>query len=187
MTEGKIILVTGGARSGKSGFGEGLLKEMGSEVLYVATAKAFDDEMRERIKKHQQSRPQEWVTYEGYRDFRQHLGGKLHPYRGLILDCVTIMITNLMMELESDWDQISAQRIDEVEKEIFAQIQELVALLKETPLTAVLVTNEVGLGIVPGNPMSRAFRDIAGRMNQYLAREADEVYFTVSGIPMKIK
>lgn len=184
---GNLILVTGGARSGKSTFAEGLLRELGDEVLYVATAKAFDQEMQDRIKKHQASRPQGWQTLEAYRELDRALALSGTCMKGIILDCVTIMITNLMMDYEPHWDKVKPLRINEIEGKIMDQFVRVVEYTKNTDATVVLVTNEVGFGIVPGYPMARAFRDIAGRVNQYLASQAHEVYLTVCGLPLKIK
>lgn len=183
----KLIFVTGGARSGKSSFAEGLLKELGSDVVYLATAKALDEEMAARIKKHQSSRPKEWTTYEGYENLHLALPALMAGKAGLLLDCVTIMITNLIMDRQANWEQVAEAVREQIEGEVMEQFQLLVGALKELPGTAILVSNELGMGLVPAYPLSRFFRDVAGRVNQYLAREAQEVYFTVSGIPMKLK
>lgn len=183
---GNFTLVTGGARSGKSTFGEGLLRECTNPVLYIATAKAFDQEMEDRIIKHRQSRPREWHTLEAYCNLDEELTSRA-PYKGVILDCVTIMITNLMMDHGQDWDSLDMARINEIEGKIMDQFYRLVSSIHRMDARVVLITNEVGFGIVPGFPMARAFRDIAGRVNQYLAAQAQEVYLTVCGIPLKIK
>lgn len=187
MKKGSLTLVTGGVRSGKSSFAEGLLMDLENSVLYIATAKAFDKEMEERIKIHQLSRPREWTTHEGYRNLHKELRDKAPQYRGVLLDCVTIMLTNLMLEYDVNWDTVETSKVKEIEGEITEQFQLLIKMLQSIEAKVVLVTNEVGFGIVPEYPMARIFRDIAGRINQYLAREADEVFLTVCGISMKIK
>ncbi|SCY94740.1 bifunctional adenosylcobinamide kinase/adenosylcobinamide-phosphate guanylyltransferase [Alkaliphilus peptidifermentans] len=187
MKNQSIILITGGARSGKSSFAEETLKDIEGKVLYIATAQAYDDEMKDRIEKHKQRRYPHWITYEGY----QKLHGVIEDYqsdvKGILLDCVTLLITNLMLENNTDWDSITPNEINQIEESIMGEMKKLVNIIKEVPLKTVLVTNEVGLGIVPEYKMARVFRDMAGRINQYLAREANEVYFVVSGIPWKLK
>jgi len=184
---GKLIFVTGGARSGKSRFAEELLDGI-DDVLYIATAVAFDDEMRERIKLHRERRNPLWKTVEGYREtgfvINEHSSGSL----ALLLDCITVLVTNLMLSDQSiDWDQISTSEIDDIEENINFEIDKLLEAVRSFKGTAVVVSNEVGMGIVPAAPLSRHFRDIAGRVNQRIAASADDVYFTVSGIPLKIK
>ncbi|WP_129596151.1 bifunctional adenosylcobinamide kinase/adenosylcobinamide-phosphate guanylyltransferase [Anaerophilus nitritogenes] len=185
--EGKITLVTGGARSGKSSYAENLAKTSKGLVAYLATAIAFDEGMKDRIKKHRDLRPSEWTTYEGYKDLYKIIGEIGTKHKTILLDCVTIMTTNLMFECEEDWENISHEKIDEVENYIQDQMIKLIEEIKKNNIWGIMVTNEVGMGIVPENRMSRIFRDIAGRINQMIAKKADEVYFTVSGIPMKIK
>ncbi|MBM7614416.1 bifunctional adenosylcobinamide kinase/adenosylcobinamide-phosphate guanylyltransferase [Alkaliphilus hydrothermalis] len=187
MSQKILTLVTGGARSGKSSFGESILINESRNVLYIATAQAFDQEMKDRIKKHQQSRPQEWITYEGYKNFNEVLAPYASEVNGIFLDCVTIMTTNLLLAQQVDWDTVSHQQIDEIEAMIFDEFKKLVQFIKSSKMRTVLVTNEVGLGIVPIDRLTRVFRDIAGRVNQYLAREADEVYLVTCGISTKIK
>ncbi len=185
---GKITLVTGGARSGKSNFAEELAKASDMPVAYLATAIPFDDGMRDRIKKHRESRPQGWTTYEGFKDLHRVIKDISTNHGIVLLDCVTIMVTNLMFEdLSIDWDRIDHEHIDRIEDGIKNQVWSLLKSIRQQSLWSILVTNEVGMGIVPENRLSRIFGDIAGRINQIIAAEADEVYFTVSGIPMKIK
>ncbi|SNS76668.1 adenosylcobinamide kinase /adenosylcobinamide-phosphate guanylyltransferase [Anaerovirgula multivorans] len=187
MGEKGLILVTGGARSGKSSFGESLLENIDDKVLYVATAQAFDDEMKDRIKKHREGRLENWITIEGYKSLHTNIEGYKNKISGIFLDCVTIMITNLMLEEPIDWDNITQQQIDLLERKIFNEVQALICTVKSLEIPAVFITNEIGLGIVPENKLARIFRDIAGRMNQYIGKEADHVYFVVCGIPSKIK
>lgn len=184
----KTILITGGARSGKSSFAEEMAKNIGSEILYIATAVPFDDEMKDRIKKHQEQRPKHWKTVEMYSDFDQLLN--LNVFRScdcLLLDCLTIMVTNLMMASEQDFDKCSQQRIHDIEDNIHHEVKKLINICEKNNKKLIMVTNELGMGLVPANRFSRTFRDIAGRINQYAANKAEEVYLTVSGIPMKLK
>lgn len=185
---GKIILVTGGARSGKSSFAENLLKGKDINVLYIATAIAFDDEMKSRIKKHRESRPDNWETYEGFKNIGDGMLANISNKQGVLLDCITVMVTNLMFDyLGFNNKNPSVDEFNDVEKIVQAEIIRLMEVAKTVEATFVLVTNELGSGIVPENSLSRGFRDIAGRMNQLVARYSDEVYLTVCGIPLKIK
>lgn len=174
-----MILVTGGARSGKSSFGESLLKDL-DKVLYIATSIPFDDEMKDRVRKHRESRSSHWETLEAYKDFEDKIQNK---YDGVILDCITIMITNLLLEKIDEFNE----DYNAIEAYIMKEIEKAVKVLKSLNSKVVLITNEIGAGIVPENKMSREFRDIAGRVNQYLGKECEEVYLAVCGIPVKIK
>lgn len=184
----RIILITGGARSGKSSFAEKLAADSSEKVAYIATAIPFDEGMKDRIKKHKDSRPDFWTTYEIYKDIYKYIDEISKKHDVILLDCVTILVTNLMFEDNGiNWDTISREKIDEIEREIREEINLLINELRNTKMKCILVTNEVGMGIVPENRLARVFRDIAGRTNQLVASNADEVYFAVSGIPMKIK
>lgn len=170
----KTILITGGARSGKSRIAEELVLAMGqtqnSPAHYIATAQAWDDEMRARIAEHQARRGTEWITHATPLD----LVGALAATDGKgprLVDCLTLWLTNLMLG-EHDWH---------------AAAQNLLAALPRQHSPVVFVTNEVGMGIVPENALARAFRDAAGTLNQSIAAKADEVIFAVSGLPMKVK
>jgi len=184
---GKLILVTGGARSGKSTFAEETIKKMGDKILYVATAIAFDDEMKARIRKHREQRPQNWETVEAYKDMDVNLSGRLQGKDAVLLDCITVMVSNLMLEKGMDWESIAACVIDEVEKSVKGEIEKLISIIKTSDVPFVVVTNELGMGVVPPSVLGRAIRDIAGRANQMLAGMAEEVYLCISGIPVKIK
>lgn len=184
---GKLVLVTGGARSGKSTFAEDLVRKENGSALYIATSIPFDDEMKFRVQKHRERRPSHWETVEAYKDLDIHINRSINGKSAVMVDCVTIMVTNLMFDRCVDWDNIGSDGINSVEKYVNDEISKLIAASKQANIPFVLVTNEVGMGIVPDNLVSRVFRDIAGRMNQTLARAADEVYLCVSGIPVRIK
>ncbi len=187
-----MILITGGARSGKSSFGESLLISQ-RKVLYIATAVGFDNEMKQRIKKHRQRRKESWETLEAFKAVGDKILSLNKNYDGIILDCITIMITNLLMQDTRNFNEKEYNKLDYrvEETKILYEIKNLVAALKEMEIQhntkVVLITNEIGLGIVPEKKLSREFRDIAGRINQYLASESNEVFLVVSGIPVKIK
>lgn len=180
----KIVMVTGGARSGKSSFAQSMLKNM-DDVLYLATSVPFDDEMKDRVKKHRESRPKCWTTAECYKDIDLVL--KSSSQKHVLLDCLTIMVTNLMFYYEKDWENISMEKVNEIECKICEEVTSMLNCARDLGLDMVIVTNELGMGIVPSNKLSRIFRDIAGRINQLVAKNCDQVYFVVSGIPMKIK
>jgi adenosylcobinamide kinase / adenosylcobinamide-phosphate guanylyltransferase len=185
---GKIILITGGARSGKSSYAENLAKEFGDEVLYIATAVPFDDEMKDRIAKHREGRPTNWHTYEGYRNLKQVFDNDIITFEVILLDCVTVMVTNLMFDLiGEDVEMLTAEDLSRIEKEVMKEVSDFVRSIEENSKTVIFVTNELGSGLVPEYKFGRIFRDIAGRVNQYLAGRANEVFMTVCGIPMKIK
>ncbi|NBI06488.1 bifunctional adenosylcobinamide kinase/adenosylcobinamide-phosphate guanylyltransferase [Senegalia massiliensis] len=183
---GDLTLVTGGARSGKSSFAEKIVKKNGKNVVYIATSIPFDEGMKSRIKKHRKQRPESWHTIEMYKNFNIILDDDKFKYADtIILDCITIMISNLILEKNIDFDDISEEEIDTLENQIFNEIYILLDALKDK--NVVLVTNELGMGIVPSYKLGSIFRDIAGRVNQYIAKRANKVYLTVSGIPIEIK
>ena len=190
-----MILVTGGCRSGKSEYGEKLVKAMGNRRLYVATGKVFDEEMALRVEKHRNRRGELWITHEGYLDLEtlDYTG-----FDGILLDSVTSMVTNLLFDFidsesehtdsaEEEMQDFSA--VDYVGAELFIidKFKYLAEEVQEKKLPYVMVTDEIGLGVVPETPLGRGFRDILGRVNQYLASQASEVYFVISGIPVQIK
>jgi adenosylcobinamide kinase / adenosylcobinamide-phosphate guanylyltransferase len=184
----RIILITGGARSGKSSYAENLAKEFNEDVLYIATAIPFDDEMKDRIAKHKERRPANWHTFEGYRNLKQVFENDKITFGVILLDCITVMVTNLMFDLiGEDVELLSAEALARVEMEVMKEVSDFVSSIERTSKTVMFVTNELGSGLVPEYKLGRIFRDIAGRVNQYLAGRADEVFMTVCGIPMKIK
>lgn len=185
---GKCFLVTGGARSGKSSFSENLAKDYGNKVLYIATAIAFDSEMQDRINKHKEARDKEWLTIEAFKNIDQIIYKYGKDYSCFLLDCITVMITNQMLEyFHYDMEYAKIEDYNKAEEHIRDQVVNMLEAIAASPADAILVSNEVGSGIVPENPVARAFRDISGRINQIIAHKADAVYLTVSGIPVKIK
>lgn len=179
-----IILVTGGSRSGKSTFAENLYTN-NDDVTYIATAIATDNEMETRIKIHQQTRNQNWETIERYKDVYKTIG--LIKSKNILLDCVTVMITNLMFDSDYDFDQMTNEDIMNLEKELTMQFELLFKEVRLQSKNLILVTNEVGYGLVPEYKLGRIFRDIAGRMNQKLAAWSNEVYLVACGLPIKLK
>ena len=174
----RIILVTGGARSGKSVFAEKCTSEYAGKRAYIATAHIFDEEMAQRVKLHRDRRDGDgWVTIEEEYDLNAALKQAQEQKAGAVLvDCLTIWINNLMFRNAAF-----------SEAEMVAETEKLIGSLKVFPGLAVLVINEVGQGIVPENAQARLFRDCSGRCGQLIAAVADEVFYCVCGIPWKIK
>jgi adenosylcobinamide kinase/adenosylcobinamide-phosphate guanylyltransferase len=183
----KLTLITGGARSGKSTFAEKKAADISNNVLYVATAVAFDEEMQDRIEKHKQSRPQSWNTHEGYRDLDKVIE-KAKPYDAVLLDCVTVMLTNLLWEYPGmDFETPTREVLDKAEGFVRNEFDKLLKASLNYDGNLIMVTNELGSGLVPESPIARSFRDIAGRVNQQIAGYCHEVYLVVCGIPVQIK
>lgn len=187
---GKIIYITGGARSGKSRFAEKYLDELSGQEkkIYIATANIYDREMELRVEKHRKQRGEGWITVENYKNLTELLSKSTQKKKIVLLDCVTNLVTNFMLEIdESQWISISKEKLRETEKKIECEMRTLIDYIKQEDETLIIVSNEVGMGIVPENPLARHFRDIAGRINQLTARLADEAYLVISGIELKLK
>jgi adenosylcobinamide kinase/adenosylcobinamide-phosphate guanylyltransferase len=195
-TRGKLILVTGGARSGKSTFAENYAREASKRVVYIATAAGDDEEMRRRIAAHRQRRPKHFITIE--ERYYPHLvlekEGRADTF--ILLDCLTLLLSNHLIKetfgeggAERNQGEILADAAEQerVMERILDYIGGLSLLMRSSPADVLVVTNEVGMGLVPEYPLSRVFRDLSGRANQIMASRADEVWFTVCGIPQRIK
>jgi adenosylcobinamide kinase / adenosylcobinamide-phosphate guanylyltransferase len=181
----KIILILGGARSGKSRYAQDLAQKTTGKVLFVATATAGDEDMRHRILKHQHERPPGWRTLEASTRIGRYIEKDIGDAQLVIIDCITLLVNNLFLRGEErDFDQIDETIL---EKEVTAEIRELLSCIKKTDAVYLIVSNEVGLGLVPDNRMGRLYRDILGRANQMLAQNAAEVYLMVAGIPLSVK
>ena len=180
----QLCLVLGGVRSGKSAFAEGRVAGLSQgPVLYVATGVAVDDEMRERIQRHQASRPQEWSTLEEPVELAEKLAPLLNmpgSPGAVIIDSVDVWVANLLMENQSENKQI-------LEETVMTQTDKLLALAAGSPQVFVMVSSEVGLSLVPPEPLGRRFQDLLGMVNQKIAASATEVYLVIAGIPSKIK
>lgn len=185
---GKIIYVTGGARSGKSSFAERHVMESGLKRVYLATSIPFDNEMKLRVEKHKDQRGEDWLTIEAYKNLAQTLEEQIGEEKIILLDCLTVMVSNLMiMDKEYDWDNIGKEELRHIEKEIEDEIKGLMNFIEKRDIELVVVSNELGMGLVPPYALGRHFRDIAGRMNQIVAERADEAYIIISGLSMKLK
>ena len=168
---GKIILITGGARSGKSTYAEKLALGLTDNPVYLATARIWDEEFRERVRRHQQRRGPQWTNIEEDKQLSRHdLNGRI-----VLVDCLTLWSTNYFFDLESDTDK--ALEALKAEFDRFT-IQDA---------TFIIVTNEIGMGGTSDNGLQRKFTDLQGWINQYAASRADEVFLMISGIPVKVK
>jgi adenosylcobinamide kinase/adenosylcobinamide-phosphate guanylyltransferase len=178
---GEIILILGRARSGKSSFAQELAQQIGGDsVLYVATAQAGDEEMRQRIERHQQSRPAGWRTLEAQRNVGQAILQSHADVTAVLIDCITLLTSNRLVEFRDAF-------AEEADAAVTAEIEKLVQCAQTIPGTLIIVSNEVGMGVVPAYPMGRAYRDLLGKANQVLAKHAEKVYVLIAGLPMQIK
>lgn len=209
----KITFVLGGARSGKSAFAEGLAQKY-HDVVYIATAEVKDAEMRDRIQVHRARRPFHWKTLEAPFQVDRVISNLNVKAELVYIDCITLYITNMLLRDETDACRdertstpakddkntilnktassadsfdIQGENIKRNQPQILDKINKLCRACRESASDVIIVSNEVGLGIVPDNALSRVFRDIAGSANQMIAHEADEVYFMVAGIAQRIK
>lgn len=174
-----LTLILGGARSGKSSFAEKVAREAGEDVLFIATATAGDSEMAERIRNHQASRPSKWQTLELPRDIGRNLAAPIATV--VIVDCITLLVSNILVSLPENTPTES------VINKIHIEIDELIAAQKRCGGKWLIISNEVGLGLVPPNPLGRVYRDALGFANQALAKASTRVILMVAGIPMVVK
>jgi len=182
----RIIFILGGARSGKSAYAQGLAQSLSERVLYVAPAIPFDEDMQRRIQVHRSSRPQAWRTLESPRQLAGPLSEALAGEPLVLIDCLTLWVSNVLMEHPS-FPFEGGEDTGPLEKRLSAESGEVVALARERGLTLIAVSNEVGLGVVPPYASGNVFRELLGRVNQFWAARADEVYFMVAGIPLGVK
>ena len=194
----KFILILGGARSGKSTFAQSLAPKLGKKVLFVATGEPLDEEMASRIEEHKRRRPKDWRTLEIDTKVGQKLKGQIKDADVVLLDCLTLLVSNIL--IKEDRKSLSspltgedkgegeiAGAISQAEEQVMAEMEKLLDCIDKHEGDFIVVSNEVGLGLVPNNKLGRIYRDLLGKANQLLAQYASEVYFMVSGIPVKIK
>ena len=170
MSESRHSFIFGGARSGKSSYAESLAPPQG-DLWYIATAQALDKEMKERIATHQRSRSGRWHLVEAPLNLIETLQETAQPGRFILIDCITLWLANMLI----------------AEKDCAAEVARLLPVVQQSPARLVIVSNEVGLSIVPDNPMSRKFRDEQGRANQKIAAICEEVIFIAAGLPLRLK
>jgi len=194
----KFILILGGARSGKSTFAQGMAAKLGKKVLFVATAQPLDEEMASRVAEHKRRRPKNWRTLEIDIKVGQKLQGQIKDADVVLLDCITLLVSNILTKEDAkpvcsplageDEDEgENAEAIPQSERHVVDEIEKLIDCINKHAGDFIVVSNEVGLGLVPDNKLGRIYRDLLGKANQLLAQHASEVYFMVSGIPVKIK
>ncbi len=178
QSKAKLIFITGGVRSGKSRYAQRIADSLnGPPVYYIATLVPGDEEMRARVAEHRQRRPASWITIEEDCDPARTIKEYDQAGAVFLIDCLTILVNNLMFSAGAQPE----------EGEILARVEDLARTAYEAGATVIIVSNEVGGGIVPADPMSRAFRDTLGRANQIVARMADEVYLCVAGLAVELK
>jgi len=181
----KSILIIGGARSGKSHYAQELALKSPQPVLFVATAEAGDEEMRQRIENHRKSRPATWDTLEVTTHIGRKISQKIGKAQTVVVDCITLLVNNVF----SQCSNLTVETIDTslTEKEVVAEINELVDCINHVNANFIIVSNELGLGLVPADRISRLYRDLLGKANQTLAQNVDEVYFMAAGLPLLLK
>ena len=183
---GQIILVTGGARSGKSAFAERYAahaaREHGTSVAYIATSQIYDDEMQQRVRLHRSRRPADWMTYEAPYEAPEALREAGERHGVILFDCITMFLSNDILQYSEE-----EQQADSFAAHVRARMDDLIHSAQSVDAVTVFVTNEVGTGIVPENKLARLYRDMAGLANQRLAASADMVYLVTCGIPVDIK
>jgi len=186
MSEHELTLVLGGARAGKSAFAERLAASYGRQVLYVATAEIKDEEMQARIAAHRAQRPAEWQTLE----VTHQVGAALLAHRpsvdAILIDCLTLLVSNIVLNYVAPEAPTQAGE-DQATAALMAELEALLQAQVELRRPMVVVSNEVGLGLVPPYPIGRLYRDLLGRANQRIAAAADRVYLLVAGLPLTLK
>lgn len=176
----KLIFVIGGARSGKSAFARELAESMGKDVVYLATAEVIDEEMALRIARHKAERPPHWQTIEEPNNLKRIAQILQEAEKLVLLDCLTLLLSNMLLKE-------NIKNLYKKEDKLTKDFSSLAEAVSKAQCSAIFVANEVGMGICPENYLARAFRDIAGRINQEITKRADEVYFLRAGIAEKIK
>jgi len=187
MKRGRLILITGGARSGKSVFAEKMAAASGKKVIYLATATIGDEEMLQRVERHRRRRPPEWVTIEEPLEVAGIISENNDPGRLILVDCLALLVNNLLFQ---DRDLPAGENFEfssHDKERVLSAIRRLSRVAGEVMADVVLVTNEVGWGLVPSYPAGRVYRDLLGLANQQMACVADAVYLVVSGLAVEIK
>ena len=170
----EFVFIVGGARSGKSRHAQEIAKLRGGKVAFLATCLARDNEMKERISQHKKSRPRQWKVIEAPNDLRSALRGLGHRFDTVIIDCLGLFVSNLLLDGQK-------------EEKIKGKIEAIAKTLRKAKYSSIVVSNEVGGGIVPDNALARQFRDVVGISNQIMSRSADTVYIMQAGMPTKLK
>jgi len=174
----KSIFLLGGARSGKSHFAQELATKLGKKALFIATGEPLDEEMQARIEEHRKARPKSWRTLEIPTSIGKEIRKQIGDAEVVIIDCLTLLISNLLTD-EPDYP--------EAEKRVINEINELIACMDRLDIRFIIVSNEVGMGLVPETKLGRIYRDLLGKANQLVAQHTGEAYLMVAGIPIKVK
>lgn len=174
----KCIFILGGARSGKSRFARSLAEKSGKKVLFVATAEPLDNEMRARIEEHKKNRPKDWRTLELTSGVGREVQWQIKDAEIVIIDCLTLLVSNLLI-VETDYTK--------AEKVVMKEIDALTNCIDKVSADFIIVSNEVGMGLVAENKLARWYCDLLGKVNQLIAKKADEVFVLMAGIPIEIK
>ncbi|OQX65090.1 MAG: bifunctional adenosylcobinamide kinase/adenosylcobinamide-phosphate guanylyltransferase [Anaerolinea sp. 4484_236] len=180
---GQLTLLLGGARSGKSTLAEKMAKKRAQRILYIATAEALDDEMKMRIQKHRQQRPADWKTVEIPTGVGKALKVETPDADLILLDCLALLVSNVIMKSTKDFDHPDEE---ELQESVDAEIAALIRTIDSSPADWIIVSNEVGMGLVPTYPLGRVYRDLLGRANQRLASKAEESYLVVAGMALPL-
>ena len=180
---GKLTLILGGARSGKSAYAEKLAGQGGRSVTYIATAQALDEEMAARIAHHQSKRSPNWQTLEIPLGVGAAWQAQSLQTEVVLLDCLTLLVSNLILAACPDADQPDENAAT---VRLEAEVRQLLEAIRASPAEWIVVSNEVGMGLVPPYPLGRIYRDLLGWANQQLAARADEVIFMIAGVPMRL-
>ncbi|TES87645.1 MAG: bifunctional adenosylcobinamide kinase/adenosylcobinamide-phosphate guanylyltransferase [Dehalococcoidia bacterium] len=182
---GKTVLIIGGVRSGKSHYAQELARSKSGAVLFVATAEAGDEEMRQRIEEHKKARPATWRTLEVQSRVGKRIRQEIGEAQVVIVDCITLLVNNVFSQQQSAGNGRVDLKV--AEKAVTDEINALLECCRQVEASFIMVSNEVGSGIVPADKMSRLYRDLLGKANQMLAQQADEVLMMVAGIPLPLK
>ena len=180
---GRLTLILGGARSGKSRYAMQLARQHGGRVTYIATAQNLDTEMQTRIENHRRERPPEWQTLEIPRNVGRAFQFQAPLADLVLLDCLTMLVSNVILETSGSQDQTDESQAREA---VQIEIEDLLAIIRASQSSWIVVSNEVGMGLVPPYPLGRLYRDLLGWANQMLAAQASQFYFMVAGIPLPI-
>ena len=174
----KSIFILGGARSGKSHFAQQLAGKLGDKVLFVATGEALDEEMQARIAEHKKARPKSWRTLEISTGIGKEIEKQIGDAEVVIIDCLTLLVSNLLHDEPA---------YPEAEKRVTTEIDELLACMDKLDASFIIVSNEIGMGLVPETRLGRIYRDLLGKANRLIAQHTNEIYFMVAGMPIEVK
>ena len=191
----KIYLILGGARSGKSSFGEELASSLPGKTGYLATAKITDIEMKKRVDIHRRRRPSDWITFEIEKEGSDKeeidiiiSSMESNGIKTVIVDCVTNLLFRIIDNYKLDDMEIIENRLEEkIEEEVLDYFEYFIQRISKTDLNIIIISNEIGMGVVPAFPLGRVFRDLMGTINKNIAKVSDEAYFFVAGIKQRLK